>query len=194
MGNQRRSSDRTNPGYGEMGDRGTDQVATLNHERRRNAIIAFLSVAVIVPFVWMIMDRDPPYVRTDGEIVAANADDCGLPAGGSRGLGVRAGSCVEVQWHVKTIRNCPAAGPGDNVVRHLKDSIGVTKPIGSIRRDAPESESSPSNTIKQFLVLPSPLPIGQASYISSACFACNPLQHLFWPICIEGNIDFEIVK
>jgi len=157
---------------------------------------AFASVFIVVPFVWFIMDRDPPYVRSNGEITAAEPGNCGLFDGVSRHVNapIRAGSCVEVKWSIKTYRNCPAASNSDNVVRHLKDSLAITKPIGTIRRDAPETESK-SSIVKQYLVLPMPLPVGTATYTSSACFACNPLQRLFWPICIdEPEINFEVVE
>src|SRR5258706_10695368 len=136
---------------------------------KRNIIIGFLTVAIVVPLVWMLMDRDPPYERFAGEIVAADPADCGIapinPAGVSRSIStpIQAGGCVEVKWDVKVARNCPAVSRGDNVVRHLRDSSGVTKTIGSLHRNEPEP---PSTEIRQFLALPLPLPIGPAIYTS----------------------------
>lgn len=170
-------------------------------ERRRNTIIAFMSVAVVVPIVWMMEDRDPPYVRSDGDLVAVEPNNCGIPGpvqDQGRMLGphspIHAGECVEVKWTIKTLRNCPASGDKDNVTRSLRDAIGVTQPIGSLRRNIFEHES-PQGITRQFMVLPAPLPAGPTLYKSSSCFACNPLQHLFWPICVSSpDITFEVVK
>lgn len=170
-------------------------------DRKLNAIIAILSVALVVPVAWMLLDRDPPYVRTEGEIVAVDPDACGIPpvpsaTGQSRDISmpIRAGGCVEVKWSIKTIRNCPASGGGDNITRHLRDSTGVVKPIGSLRRNLSEHEIQ-TNTVRQLMVLPAPIPAGSATYASSACYACNPLQQLFWPVCVDQpDIEFEIVK
>jgi len=179
-------------------------LVTANNEHyisniKRNIIIGFLTVAIVVPFVWMLMDRDPPYERFAGEIIAADPSECGItpinPAGGaprSVFTPIRAGGCVEVKWDIKVARDCPAAPSGDNVARHLRDSLGITKPIGSLHRNEPEP---PSTEVRQFLTLPLPMPAGPATYTSIACFACNPLQHLFWPICVDKpDINFEVIK
>lgn len=161
----------------------------------RSAIIGFLSVATVVPLVWMLMDRDPPHMRT-GEIVVADPRNCDLPEDAPHDA-IRAGSCVEVKVHLKVGRDCPAAG-AENVTRHLRDALGVTKPIGSLRSIYGRGGVAPVDSIaeiRNFLVLPSPMPAGPATYISSACFACNPLQHLFWPVCIDKpDIRFEVAK
>lgn len=174
-------------------------LSTLHREHRRHAVIGLLSIAFIVPLMWMVMDRDPPFTRT-GVIVAADPRNCDLPKSVplSRAVpdhqAIRAGGCVEVIWSIEVKRNCPQAGV-DNVSRHLRDATGVLRQIGSLRGVYGHLGDVPATGIRQFMALPSPLPIGRTVYIASACYACNPLQHLFWPICVDKpDIDFDIVE
>jgi hypothetical protein len=99
-----------------------------------------------------------------------------------------------VKWSLEIYRACPGAGR-DNVTRHLRDSLGITKPIGSLRSLYGGLHEVPVTGIRNFLTLPSPMPAGPAVYISSACFACNPLQQVFWPVCVdEPDIHFIVEK
>lgn len=173
-----------------------------NGNRQRRAVIGFMSVAFVVPTVYMLMDRDPPFTRV-GKVVPADPKHCELPPNmphvpPSRQLlpadAIRAGSCVEVIWDIVVKRNCPQAGP-DNVVRHIRDSTGILRSIGSLRGLYGRLGDVPTSGIRNFFVLPSPMPLGPATYSASACYACNPLQHLVWPICVDQpDITFEVVE
>lgn len=180
-----------------MGAWRTGQVAVLVQERIKNAVVGFITIFIVVPLVWMLMDRDPPFTRT-GQVVAADPRNCDLPSKNiSRTLpdtAIRAGSCVEVMWSIEVKRNCPQAGK-DNVARRLRDATGVIKPIGSLRGIYGSLGDVPPTGIRQFFPLPTPMPIGRTFYTSKACYACNPLQYLFWPVCVDGpDIGFDVVE
>ena len=171
------------------------------HNRQRNAVVGFISVAVVVPLVWMLMDRDPPFERT-GKVIPADPRHCELPPPQHPALtrelqksdAIRAGGCVEVIWDIEVKRNCPQAG-ADNVVRHIRDSTGILRSIGSLRGLYGRLGDVPTAGIRNFFVLPSPMPLGPATYSATACYACNPLQHLFWPICVDKpDVTFEVVE
>src|SRR5688572_6242042 len=81
---------------------------------------AFVAIFVVVPMGWMMLDRTPPHVRSDGEIVPVSPRHCGLPDDTPQGL--VAGSCVKVEWKIRRIRDCRPDGEF-NVTRQLRSKL-----------------------------------------------------------------------
>lgn len=149
------------------------------HKSSQMIIATFFSVAVVVPLVWMVMDRSPPYIRLSGEMIPPN------PA---------QGEFVSVRWRIKVIKPCPPNVPR-NVTRRIIDSTGVVidyEPIEGVF--GAEGETIRDSITRSFQIPPSAA-LGPAKYQSSASFACNPFQTL-WPVFVSepNNVDFEITK
>lgn len=151
-------------------------------DARRHVVPAIIAVVVVVPNGWWLMDRDAPYVREAGEVVAATPDRCGLPEDGP--VGLFAGGCASAEWKIKPLRACRSY-ERFNVHRTLIDSVGE----GS-RHTLPATSSiygrtAPGGDLTRYFVIPKEMPIGPTTYVSEACFACNPQQHLVLPICVD---------
>lgn len=144
---------------------------------RQHIVAAFVSVGVVAPIAWMIMDRTPPYTRLSGEVIPATP---------------RPSDDVSINWETKVHRNCPPS-TDYNVTRTIIDSIGKRheyEPIEGVYG----TETQTSSTLVRVFKLPDNVSIGPARYRSSACFACNPM-HYFWPVCVsEPEIKFEVVR
>lgn len=141
----------------------------------QNAVAAFIAIAVFAPILWMVMDRAPPFIVTNGRIDPPN------PA---------MNSSIVVTWDVKSTRSCQ---PKSNatVTRTIVDSKGVKHTYAPVHAVYGTPEQHEPDEIKRRLPLPENI-TGHARYSSIACYACNPLQEL-WPICIQmPEVDFEI--
>lgn len=137
---------------------------------------AFIAVALFAPVFWMLLDRDPPYVRTSGEMIPANPEP---------------GAFVSVKWTIQVERVCSPSVPR-NVTRTVVDAKGVIhdyEPVDGIY--GTKNQETAGGITREFQ-LPLSIAQGHARYHSSACFACNPIQH-FWPVCIDTpDIPFDI--
>lgn len=145
-------------------------------ETKRSMTAAFVSVAIFAPILWMLLDRDPPYIRTTGEIIPPN------PA---------PGEFVNVSWRIKVDRVCAPNVPR-NVTRTVIDAKGVIhdyEPVDGIYGTV--DEKPPGDLIRGFQ-LPVSIALGKARYHSAACFSCNPIQYI-WPVCVTTpDIPFEV--
>ncbi len=145
---------------------------------QRNLIPGFVCVAIFAPVLWMAIDRQVPYVRTNGVITPAN------PA---------PGDFVEVKWTVVQTRICRPE-PARNISRHVITSSGLIidyEPVSGVMGtvEAPKEE-----TLVRAFQLPISTDPGPAKYRSEACFACNPLQ-ILWPVCVEGpDVQFNVAE
>jgi hypothetical protein len=162
------------------------------HSNWRQAMLALIVCVPLVGYpVWALLDREPPYVRETGKIVPAPPQECGLPDDGVIERVVMPGSCVTVQWKIRVLRNCPPNTP-NNITRIIQDSENVRWPIGPVEGVFGTTKTPPGGLTRYFLI-PSAARPGRALYKSTATFACNPLQRLFWPISVSiPDIEFEI--
>lgn len=160
-------------------------------ETRRNVVVTFIAIAAFGPLLWMLLDRDPPYVRRSGQVIATDPLNCGLVGAPNAEGHVVPGGCAEVKWDIRPIRICPRAGEY-NVVREIEDSQGRKWTLGPVRGVMGSPDQPAGNGLQRFFALPETVPIGPARYLSTAYFACNPIQR--WvPITIsEPDILFFI--
>lgn len=149
-------------------------------DARRHVAPAMIAIFIFAPTAWWLMDREPPYIRESGEIVAALPSDCGLADDAPAGL--FAGGCAAAEWKIRSLRACPSYDRF-NVHRTLidsKDARHVLPATSSIY-----GRTRPRQDLTRYFPIPEKMPTGATQYQSSACFACNPLQHLFFPICVD---------
>lgn len=149
-------------------------------DARRHVVPAMFAVFIFAPNAWWLMDRDAPYVRESGVIVAATPESCGLPQGSP--VGLFAGGCAAAEWKIKPQRACQGSEPF-NVHRTMIDAKGArhTLPVtGSIYR-----RTAGAGDLTRYFVIPETMPAGATTYISEACFACNPQQYVAFPICVD---------
>lgn len=159
----------------------------------RQAIIALIVCVPLVGYpVWALLDREPPYIRQSGVIVPVAPQLCGLPAGEPEHA-VLPGSCVAVQWQIRELRRCPPNVP-NNITRVIQDSEKVPWMVGPIPGYyGTINTPKPGSELTRFFIVPSGAKPGPALYKSSATFACNLLQTIFWPINVNTpDIAFEI--
>ena len=164
---------------------------------RRNLFMAFVAILVGVVPVWWLNDRELPYDRESGEIIAVDPTLCGFNAG-SRPTVLGPGACVSTKWKITPHKNCKPAGRY-NVTREIHNpNLGG----GKDRIELPSSDSiysidkSIESNITRYFPLPFNLPNGKNTYVSSACFVCNPLQEMFpkaLAVCVnKPDIDFWV--
>lgn len=141
-----------------------------------NVLAAVFSVGAFGPLMFMALDREPPYERIAGKI---SPDD---PA---------AGGIIEVEWAIRTNRICaPAANR--NVSRRIIDSHKVVWDFEETPSVYGRELSANPDRIVRVFALPAGIAGGTATYHSSACFSCWPIQQL-WPICIDHpDIAFTV--
>lgn len=147
-------------------------------ETRMSLTAAFVAVGIFAPIFWMLLSREPPYVRTSGEIMPAN------PA---------PGSFVNVRWHIKVDRVCTPNVPR-NVTRTVIDAKGVLHDYEPVNGVYGTADENPQEDLVRAFQLPVSIAVGPARYHSTACFSCNPIQYI-WPVCVTTpDIAFEISK
>ena len=145
---------------------------------RHHIVAAFIGVVFVAPLIWMLADRQEPYVRIAGTISPQN------PA---------PGDFVEVRWALKVNRWCPT-NTRRNVTRTVIDAGGKIHDYDSVEGvfGADRDRQSTPQTLTRGFQLPKDIAPGPARYQSTACFACNPTQHL-WPVCIrQPAIYFQV--
>lgn len=135
-----------------------------------------VSVLILAPLLWMLLDRDPPYTRLSGRVLPEDP---------------KQGDFITVDWKIEVHRNCPPSRRL-NVSRRVIDATGKHhdyEPVEGVFGTVP---GPPLPGITRGFQLPPDIAIGSARYQSSACFACNPVQNLF-PVCIDQpEINFTI--
>lgn len=142
--------------------------------RSQSMVAGFVSIFIVAPVTWMLLDRTPPYVRTSGMIEPNEA----MP-----------GSTITVRWTLREIRYCPL----DHrrvTTRRVTDRNGIE------HRYAPTSidyDVDKPMEIVRSVQLPANIVPGPATYHSETCYACNPFQEM-WPVCVTTpDIPFIIV-
>ncbi len=145
----------------------------------RRVLIPALSIAIVGPLTWMIMDREPPYTRLAGEMIPAHP---------------RQGDFVSVRWTIDVHKLCPPSEPR-NVTRRVVDSVGTFTDYAPVEGVFGASgRGVQQQSITRAFQLPSSIEPGPARYHSTACFACNPVQKLF-PVCVSTpEIQFTIER
>lgn len=144
---------------------------------RRNVIIAFVAVFVFGPFMWMAMDRKPPYAFEHVEIEPAE---------------VVQGGTIRITFTVK--QNRAPCGPG-LVYREFKEvkagKLHVFDPI--MRTEAPIIVD---NKFTRTAPVPESISPGQTIYRGTACYSCNPVHSwLRWPVCAPTpSAEFTILE
>lgn len=164
-----------------------------------NIATAIITGIIVGPFTWMLLDRDPPYIRESGRILPVHHSMCGAETGPPLDGMIHPGSCLEVIWTIVPLRICKPSGPF-NVQRTVVDQQGkhalpVTHSIYS-----PRAKTIPppgEDDIIRYFALPPHGPIGPATYRSSASFVCNWLQEYLpwigWPIVVDmPSIEFVV--
>lgn len=144
----------------------------------KNIAAAFISIGIVAPLLWMAMDREVPYVRTNGQIVPNNP---------------KQGDAVEVVWRVTPKKTCPVASR-ESVKRWIvNDRTGRVVSFEDFAGHIGSDKSELNRTeIRRNFVIPEGIDIGPSTYHSEACFACNP-THKIKPVCVTTpDIQFEI--
>lgn len=154
-------------------------------------LVTLMLAAVLVVPILMVLDREPPYVRESGSIIAANPKDCGLEDGSIPSGAIYPGSCVTAEWKIREVRKCPP-NVRDNVTRSIRDGANVIHPITPVagKFGTPQQQAE---GITRYFRLPMGATDGPAEYRATATFACNLLQYVVFPIAIsEPDIQFRI--
>ncbi len=151
----------------------------------KDVLVGFLAgmLVIILPIIYWTIDRRPPYERVFGVIVPEEPAECGLPENSQKGI--HAGSCVAIQWTLKRfegLQNCRTA-TSQHVSRTITDANGVHV-LPKTENVFGRGKKPFSETLRRPFILPDFSVPGPASYRSSACFICNPLQLVAdWPVC-----------
>ena len=142
-----------------------------------NLIPALVAILFMGPFVYMLIDREPPYIRKDGRVIPEE------PYPGDE---------IEISWDIQTIRVCNPSSPR-NVTREIVDKTGAIWSYDYFPSvyGRESAKGDPNQLNRVFTLHPSTAP-GLATYRSSACFACNMLQYA-WPVCVNRpDIKFTV--
>lgn len=140
-----------------------------------NPIAAFVAIALFAPLLWMALDRDPPYVITNGRITPP--------------MPVKNGT-VSIDWDIAPLRSCQP-GNHSSVVRTVIDAMGVRHVYAPIAATYGTAEQFKPEEIRRSFRLPLNI-TGKVSYSAKVCYSCNPIQVL-WPVCLDTpTIEFFI--
>lgn len=140
----------------------------------QNVAAAIISAIFAIP-LWMAMDRDPPYIATNGRIELD-----------------KSAQSITVTWDIETKRYCPPSKKS-RVARIIIDKNGKPHPMGITQATYGTQAHNPGQIVN-VLDMPSDVPPGTATYRSEPCYPCNPWQD-YWntPICVTlPAISFEI--
>lgn len=143
----------------------------------QNAGAAFIAIAIVAPILWMLLDREPPFIVTDGRVIPPNPTSNGL---------------IEVVWDITPVRSCQPYSSA-TVTRTITDSKGVQHTYAPVHAIYGTPDQHEAGLIDRTIPLPENI-TGSAQYSSVACYPCNPLQYLLGlPICIRmPAVPFEI--
>lgn len=144
------------------------------HQPEQHAIAAFIAIFIFAPVFWMLMDRVPPYLITNGRIEPQQ---------------IAPNEPYIVDWDVKPLRNCPGAR-SSRVTTFIIDNAGGSNAYATTQGGFIDGVSV-IHKEKKMLILPP----GPAKYYSEVCYPCNPLQDkLNWPICfLTPVLEFEVL-
>jgi hypothetical protein len=140
----------------------------------QNIAAAVISGIFALP-LWWAMDRDPPYIPTNGRVEFDKSTQS-----------------ITVTWDVETKRYCPPSTKS-RVARTIIDMDNKSHPIPITQATYGKQESNPGQ-IKNSIDMPPGVPPGPAKYHSEPCYPCNPWQD-YWntPICVSlPEIIFEV--
>lgn len=144
--------------------------------RKQIAVATFISVLFVVPVLWMLMDRSPPYVYEKVEIEPQD---------------VIQGGDIYITFTVKETR--PACGAA-MVYREFKEASGKLHIYDPIKRiETPHLIDKKFSRISK---IPDNLTPGIVTYRATACYTCNPIHSwLRWPVCVSTpDIEFNVLK
>jgi len=149
----------------------------ISSDVKRHIVIAtFVSVLIIVPVMWMLMDRTPPYTIEHVEINPHNAVQ---------------GQEIYITFTVKSNRTACSPGLIYREYREESGKLHLFDPI--IRAEAPALDN---NRFVRISKLPDNISPGPTIYRGTACYTCNPIHSwLHWPVCSSTpNIEFNVVR
>lgn len=145
-----------------------------HHVLRQGFIATFVSMIVVAPVLWMLLDREPPYTFQSADISPSD---------------VPQGAEIHITFRVKQTR--APCGPG-LVYRELKESSGKLHVYDPVMRAAPPDIVN--NQFTRISKLPDNIGSGPTMYRGMACYTCNILQNwLRWPVCVSTpNVTFNV--
>lgn len=136
-----------------------------------------VSVAVVAPIAWMLLDRDPPYTYPHVEITPHDVEQGGMH---------------DITF--TTIQNRVPCGPG-LVYREYQEASGKLHTFTPVMRtEIPELDENGRFTREG--ILPEFITEGRTIYRGKACYVCNPVHWLLdWPVCaVTPDVEFNVVK
>lgn len=136
----------------------------------------FVSVLGIVPTLWMLMDRSPPYTFEYAEIIPNN---------------VPQGEDIHITFTV--VQNRPTCGPG--VIYHeFKELTGKLHLYDPVHRD--DVVDIKNGKFTRIEKTPDGISVGPTIYRGADCYTCNPLHSLLrWPVCTSTpNVKFNVTE
>ncbi len=142
--------------------------------QRQVVAALFVSVLAVVPTLWMLMDRSPPYIFEYAEIIP-NV----VPQGG------------EIHIEFTVIQNRANCGPG--VIYHeYKEASGKLHLYDPVHHD--DVNDIVNNKFSRIEKLPDGISVGTTIYRGTDCYTCNPVQSLLrWPVCASTpNLKFTV--
>jgi len=155
-----------------------DVIKIGSHENvKRQFIVAlFISVLFVVPVMWMLMDRSPPYTFEHVNIIPHNTIQ---------------GGDIYITFRVKI--NRPACG-GGVFYREFKEASGKLHLYDPIAQD--KMLEIVDNKFTRINKLPDDISPGLTFYRSAACYTCNPIHSwLKWPVCIyTPSVEFNVLR
>lgn len=151
-------------------------MAADDHHLLRHFFIAiFISMIVVAPVLWMLLDRNPPYIFERVEISPRD-----VPQGGE----------IHITFTVKQKR--APCNPG-LVYREFKESSGKMHVYDPVMRAAPPVIAD--NKFTRISKLPDNIDPGLTVYRGMACYTCNVIQSwLRWPVCVSTlPVTFNVI-
>lgn len=160
------------------------KVCTEEEDRRRKEIVdvqrqviaaLFVSVLGVVPTLWMLMDRSPPYTFEYAEILPSD---------------VQPGEDIHIEFTV--VPNRPTCGPGVIYHEFKEISSGKLHIYDPVHRD--DVVDIKNGKFTRVEKLPDNISLGPTIYRGMDCYTCNPLHSLLrWPVCTTTpNVKFNV--
>lgn len=140
-------------------------------------LATIVSVGIVVPITYWLMDRTPPYVYKRVEVSP--------PV-------VQPGGEIAITFTVDQLRTSCSAG---SVYREFKEgATGRLLIIDPIQRAA--APVIVDGKFTRIARLPATIEPGEVIYRGQVCYSCNPLQSWFrWPICASTpEVKFRVER
>lgn len=156
-----------------------DIYVAIGYFLRKNIYAALFAIFVIGPITWVAMDREPPFLLTEGHTIPAK---------------IRHGELFQLQWKYYNLpRRCPGI-----IYLYLRDSSGkiwvgepMTAAFGLITEDSVEIKGTLISGHKR--VMPDDIAPGPAKIYLTNDFYCNFTQYL-WPLRVSfGPVDTVVL-